>query len=435
MVTAVARNDLDAPEHWTDAPDHSPEHWRTGRSEAPPGTPGAMPVETPAETPDGVPPERAAEAVPAGHAPMEPSATEPAPASASASASASAEPVAADPAPMGPVPAEPVSAVAPERGPEHPPETEAGSGTGAGVVVRAAVPLGSVPARAAEPLTEVRPARRASRPLFRIGRRGGPGGAPDVLRVPLLRSHRIAVIGLSGGAGKTTTALALGAVLARERADRVVAVDASPDSGALGRRVRRQSDATVRDLVAALPGLRTYMDIRAFTSQTPSGLEVVAHDPDPADLRAFGERDYRQVVGLLSGQYPIVVTDSGTGMPHAFLRAVLELSDQLVVAAAPGADGMSGAGLVFDRLTALGHEEKARQAVTVVSAGRSSPGRPVRMDEAVAHFQQRCRAVVTVPYDPQLARGGEVDPESMRSRTRAAYYELAALVAGNFPRD
>lgn len=331
---------------------------------------------------------------------------------------------------MGAVPVEPVSAGATEPGPEP----GAGSGTGAGLAVRAAVPLVSVQARPAEPVAEARPARRAPRPLFGIGRRGGPGGVPDALRVPLLRSHRIAVIGLSGGAGKTTTTLALGAVLARERADRVVAVDASPDSGALGRRVRRQSDATVRDLVAALPRLRTYMDIRAFTSQTPSGLEVVAHDPDPADLRTFDERDYRQVVDLLSGQYPIVVTDSGTGMPPAFLRTVLELSDQLVVAATPGADGMSGAGLVFDRLTALGHEEKARQAVTVVSAGRSPSGRPVRMDEAVAHFQQRCRAVVTVPYDPRLARGDEVDPASMRGRTRAAYYELAALVAGNFPR-
>ncbi|MFE2012646.1 MinD/ParA family protein [Streptomyces sp. NPDC059491] len=293
----------------------------------------------------------------------------------------------------------------------------------------------SVPIGPSEPMAEARPARRAPRPLFRIGRRGSHGGISDALRVPLLRSHRIAVIGLDGGAGKTTTALALGAVFARERADRVVAVDASPDSGALGRRVRRQSDATVRDLVAALPRLRTYMDIRAFTSQTPTGLEVVAHDPDPADPRTFGEHEYRQVVDLLSGQYPIVLTDCGTGMPHDTLRAVLELSDQLVVAVTPGIDGMSGAGLVFDRLAALGHVEKARQAVTVVSNIRSSSGRLVRTDEAVAWFRQRCRAVVTIPYDPYLARGGEVDPEWMRGRTRAAYYELSALVAQNFPHD
>jgi MinD-like ATPase involved in chromosome partitioning or flagellar assembly len=120
-------------------------------------------------------------------------------------------------------------------------------------------------------------------------------------------------------------------------------------------------------------------------------------------------------------------------MPHDTLRAVLELSDQLVVMASSGADGLSGAGLVLDRLTALGHEEKARQAVTVISGVRSSSRRLALGDEAVAHFRRHCRAVVTVPYDPHLARGDEVDPASMRGRTRAAYYELAALVAQHFP--
>ncbi|MFD6075501.1 MinD/ParA family protein [Streptomyces hydrogenans] len=296
-------------------------------------------------------------------------------------------------------------------------------------------PAAPAPAVPAGTVAESRPARRTSRSLFRIGRRGGAGRATEVLGAPLLRSHRIAVIGLNGGAGKTTTTLALGAVLARERADRVVAVDASPDSGALGRRVRRQSGATVLDLVAALPRLRTYMDIRAFTSQTPSGLEVVAHDPDPADLRALGEQEYRQVVEVLAGQYPLVLTDSGTGMPHDVLCAVLDMSDQLVVAATPGEDGMSGAGMVFDRLAALGHEDKAREAVTVVTGVRSSPGRPALDDEAVARLRQRCRAVVTVPYDSRLARGGEVDPETVRGRTRDAYRELATLVARNFPHD
>ncbi|WP_158718675.1 MinD/ParA family protein [Streptomyces griseus] len=284
-------------------------------------------------------------------------------------------------------------------------------------------------------MAESRPTRRTSRSFFRIGRRGGPGRAAEALGAPLLRSHRIAVIGLNGGAGKTTTTLALGAVLARERADRVVAVDASPDSGALGRRVRRQSGATVLDLVAALPRLRTYMDIRAFTSQTPSGLEVVAHDPDPADPRALGEQEYRQVVEALAGQYPLVLTDCGTGMPHDVLCAVLDLSDQLVVAATPGEDGMGGTGLLFDRLAALGHEDKAREAVTVVTGVRSSPGGPAVDDGAVARLRQRCRAVVTVPYDPRLARGGEVDPETVRGRTRDAYRELATLVARNFPHD
>ncbi|MFD8205882.1 MinD/ParA family protein [Streptomyces sp. NPDC059695] len=371
---------MDAPEHWTDAPDYSPGHWRARRNEAPPEAPPEAPSE----------PDPGAEPEPAAKAPEQP---------------------------VAPAPAVPIEPAAPA------------------VPIEPVAPAAPAPVVPVEPAAETRPMRRASRSLFRIGRRGGAGHAAEALRAPLLRSHRIAVIGLNGGAGKTTTTLALGAVLARERADRVVAVDASPDSGALGRRVRRQSGATVLDLVAALPRLRTYMDVRAFTSQTPSGLEVVAHDPDPADPRALGAQEYRQVVEALAGQYPLVITDSGTGMPHDVLCAVLDLSDQLVVAATPGEDGMSGAGLVFDRLAALGHEEKAREAVTVISGVRSSSGRPALVDEAVARLRQRCRAVVTVPYDPRLARGGEVDPETLRGRTRDAYHDLATLVVRNFPHD
>ncbi|MFF0486589.1 AAA family ATPase [Streptomyces sp. NPDC004435] len=405
MVTVVARNDMDAPDHWADAPDYSPGHWRARRTEAPPAEPtlGAEPSPEPSPEPESTP----------------------------TAAPATAEPVPAEPVPGELLPAEPVPAAeAPEPLREQSPEAEQ-------IVppaVPVPVPIPAVPEVPAEPVAGTRPERRASRPLLRIRRRGGSGHAADALRAPLLRSHRIAVIGLNGGAGKTTTALALGAVLARERADRVVAVDASPDSGALGRRVRRQSGATVLDLVAALPRLRTYMDIRAFTSQTPSGLEVVAHDPDPADPRALGEQEYRQVVEALAGQYPLVITDAGTGMPHDVLGAVLDVSDQLVVAATPGEDGMSGANLLFDRLAALAHEEKAREAVTVISGVRSPSGRSAVADEAVAQLRQRCRAVVTVPYDSRLARGGEVDPEAMRGRTRDTYHELATLVAGNFPR-
>ncbi|MER7952093.1 MinD/ParA family protein, partial [Streptomyces sp. NPDC096079] len=385
-----------------------------------PEQPAALAAPEPEPAAEPTPPEPEATAAPA---PAEPEPTAKAPEQPAALAAPEPEP-AAEPTPpepeatAAPAPAEPEP---PAKAPEQP--------------VALAAPAPPAPAVPAEPVAETRPVRRASRSLFRIGRRGGAGHAADVLRAPLLRSHRIAVIGLNGGAGKTTTTLALGAVLARERADRVVAVDASPDSGALGRRVRRQSGATVLDLVAALPRLRTYMDIRAFTSQTPSGLEVVAHDPDPADPRALGEQEYRQVVEVLAGQYPLVLTDAGTGMPHDVLCAVLDLSDQLVVAATPGEDGVSGAGLVFDRLAALGHEEKAREAVTVISGVRSSSGRPALVDEVSARLRQRCRAVVTVPYDPRLARGGEVDPETVRGRTRDAYHELARLLARNFPHD
>jgi Mrp family chromosome partitioning ATPase len=61
--------------------------------------------------------------------------------------------------------------------------------------------------------------------------------------------HRIAVISLKGGVGKTTMSVCLGAVLASVRPDRVIAVDANPDRGTLAGKVAGQSVATVRDLL------------------------------------------------------------------------------------------------------------------------------------------------------------------------------------------
>ena len=45
--------------------------------------------------------------------------------------------------------------------------------------------------------------------------------------------HRVAVLSLKGGVGKTTTAVGLGATFATLRGDRVIAVDANPDRGTL----------------------------------------------------------------------------------------------------------------------------------------------------------------------------------------------------------
>lgn len=100
-------------------------------------------------------------------------------------------------------------------------------------------------------------------------------------------------ISLKDGVGKTTTTLALGATFASERQDKILAIDANPDGGTLGRRVRRETSATIRDLVQVIPHLNSYMDIRRFTSQAPSGLEVIANDVDPAVSTTFNDEDYR----------------------------------------------------------------------------------------------------------------------------------------------
>lgn len=251
--------------------------------------------------------------------------------------------------------------------------------------------------------------------------------AESAIRTPLLRSFRIAVLSLKDGVGKTSTTMALGSVLAEARNDRIIALDADPNAGTLGRRVRPQTTATVRDLLAAAPSINGYMDVRRFTSQAPSGLEVLAGGPGPAGAGLDGEA-YHRLIELLGNQFPVVLSDTGTGLTQDSMGGVLDLADQLVVAATTSVDGASSASSTLEWLGAHGHGELARRSVTVVSAIRG-PGRLVGEADLVAHFAARCRAVVVVPFDEHLSTGGEFDLAKLRPRTRRAYLDLAAAVS------
>ncbi len=279
-----------------------------------------------------------------------------------------------------------------------------------------------------------RPAAAGSR--FRIGGKKEEAERQrklQLIRTPVLSCYRIAVISLKGGVGKTTTTTALGATLATERQDKILAIDANPDAGTLGRRVRRETGATIRDLVQAIPYLNSYMDIRRFTSQAPSGLEIIANDVDPAVSTTFNDEDYRRAIDVLGRQYPIILTDSGTGLLYSAMRGVLDLADQLIIISTPSVDGASSASTTLDWLSAHGYAELVQRSLTVISGVRET-GKMIKVEDIVSHFETRCRSVVVVPFDEHLAAGAEVDLDMMRPKVREAYFNLAALVAEDFVR-
>jgi MinD-like ATPase involved in chromosome partitioning or flagellar assembly len=266
----------------------------------------------------------------------------------------------------------------------------------------------------------------------------GPGKAEtrraellEQVHTPLLGCHRIAVISLKGGVGKTTTTTALGATLAHNRGDRVIAVDANPDAGTLGRRVRRETGATIRDMLHALPSIQSYVDMRRFTSQASSRLEVLANDVDPAVTNTFNDEDYRRIIAALERQYSIILTDSGTGLLYSAMRGVLQLADQLIVVSTPSVDGGNSASTTLDWLIAQGYQDLVSRAITVISGVRPS-SREFDLDQLINHFQARCRAVLTIPFDPHLGTGAEIELDQLRPATADAYLELAAYVAMAF---
>ncbi|MER7212146.1 MinD/ParA family protein [Streptosporangium sp. NPDC000239] len=242
--------------------------------------------------------------------------------------------------------------------------------------------------------------------------------------------HRIAVMSLKGGVGKTTTTVALGNTLASLRGDRVIAIDANPDRGTLGLKVKSETAATIRTMLAEAPHIMRYADARAFTSQSPARLEVLASDSDPAVSEAFDADDYRTVAGLIERYYSICITDCGTGLLHGAMGATLELADQIVLVSLVAVDGANSAAATLDWLTAHGHSDLVRNAIVVLNA--VEPKSDVDVSLLERHFAARCRSVIRVPYDPHLKEGAEVDLVRLRPTTRGAYLRLAAAAGQAF---
>ncbi|PWW64195.1 MinD/ParA family ATP-binding protein [Actinokineospora spheciospongiae] len=251
---------------------------------------------------------------------------------------------------------------------------------------------------------------------------------------PLRGCYKIAMLSLKGGVGKTTTTTTLGSTYSSLRGDRVIAVDANPDRGTLSQKIPLETTATVRHLLRDANRIRRYSDIRAYTSQGPSRLEVLASEQDPAVSEAFSEDDYRRTVALLEHFYNIVLTDCGTGLMHSAMKGVLDIADSLVIVSSGSVDGARSASATLDWLDAHGYRDLVSRSVAVINSVRPKSG-SVDLDKLTQHFSARCRAVCRIPFDPHLEEGAEIELERLQPDTRVALLEMAATVADDFPNE
>jgi MinD-like ATPase involved in chromosome partitioning or flagellar assembly len=277
---------------------------------------------------------------------------------------------------------------------------------------------------------------RATGGLVKVGESAADLRRRDLVnrvRTPVAGGHhRVAVMSLKGGVGKTTTAVGLGATLASLRGDRVIAMDANPDRGTLSDKVRLETASTVRDLLTYRARIRRYADVRNFTSQASSRLEILASDRDPGVSIAFNADDYIEVSGILEHHYSIAITDCGTGLLHSAMYGILELTDHIVLVSSPSVDGARSASATLDWLEAHQYTDLVRTAVVVMSTIRPRSRSTVDLDRLEAHFASRCRDVVRIPYDAHLEEGAEVELDLLSNATRDAYLTLAASVADGF---
>jgi MinD-like ATPase involved in chromosome partitioning or flagellar assembly len=250
------------------------------------------------------------------------------------------------------------------------------------------------------------------------------------IRRPLSQARHLAVAAMKGGVGKTTVATLLGLVLAENRGDRVIAVDADPEAGTLADRLTGGSAVTVREFLRDLDRMDSWAAVARSTSLV-GRLQVLGSEPYPGAGGGLDRAEYEQVCALLERFFNIIITDSGTGFVHPAMAGTLARADSLVIVGAPTVDGAGRASKTLDWLWSNGYGALAGDAVAVLTASRFSS--EVNRDLIRRHFAARCRAVVDIPPDPHLATGGRVELARLLPATRAAVFELAALLADPFP--
>jgi MinD-like ATPase involved in chromosome partitioning or flagellar assembly len=249
------------------------------------------------------------------------------------------------------------------------------------------------------------------------------------IRRPLHGMHHVAITSMSGGVGKTTVAACVGLVLAENRGDRVVALDANPNAGTLADRLTGNVAMTVRELLPRLDDVTALADVVRFASLA-GRLQVIASEQDPAMSEALSREEYERVCAVLARFYNIVITDSGPGLGHSAISGALSVADSLVIVGSPTADGAGRVNKTIDWLLVHGHEALVAESVVVLTCDRAR--KYVDTERVRNHFAARSRAVVEVPYDPHLAAGAPICLERLRPATHDAFLAIAAHVADRF---
>ncbi|WP_026124182.1 conjugal transfer protein [Nocardiopsis baichengensis] len=248
-----------------------------------------------------------------------------------------------------------------------------------------------------------------------------PAGDVARLRMDLSGPRSVVVLGCTGGAGQTITALMLGHTLASYRDERVVAVDVNPGVNGMSRRIRSRTPETLTSLLANAESVDGYTAMRRYTSQTDTGLEVVSTLDDPY-VQTLDDRDYAGLTELLASHYEVALLDpAATGVARA-----LPTADGLVLVAPASADAARSVAMTFEWLD--GHGYAALRSRSVVVINGVSKRSLSDVDEAEQVARGRCRAIVRVPWDDHVAQGKLGDTGSLRSSTRRAHSALGGVL-------
>jgi MinD-like ATPase involved in chromosome partitioning or flagellar assembly len=246
----------------------------------------------------------------------------------------------------------------------------------------------------------------------------------------LQRCVTIAMISPKGGVGKTTVTALLGSMLALIRRDRVVAIDANPDFGSLGRILTANHHVYVDDIAEVLddPQL-TVTALDQNLGRTAHGLMVLPAPVDPNRMEWLDQGVYARIIERLRQMVGVILLDCGTGLHDPASRAAISAADQVVLVSDPDP---TTASLVESAAGVLSQRgSRIWLVVNKVPKGRS------RLDiQAFGSYVAYARGLVTLPVDPEGVRPlttSAFDWNQAPAGLRRGIAELAADLIGAWP--
>jgi MinD-like ATPase involved in chromosome partitioning or flagellar assembly len=244
-------------------------------------------------------------------------------------------------------------------------------------------------------------------------------------------TYQIAAVSVKGGVGKTRVTAAVGSVFAEFRGQPVIAIDANPTYGGLGRLIDPRTQTSVRDFLAA-EVLVDYPKARFYTGRNKQGLEVLAGNQNVANPMALEAKTFTATISRTRRFYQLGLIDCGAEIEHAVIPAVLSASDALMIVGSCSVEGGLAVETTIDWLAARnGHELLKRSVVVLNDAYRSANKNFIT--HVTETLGKRVHSVKTIPWDVHLRDSATLDFPALRRGTQLAFIELADELAGGFP--
>jgi MinD-like ATPase involved in chromosome partitioning or flagellar assembly len=230
--------------------------------------------------------------------------------------------------------------------------------------------------------------------------------------------------GTVGGAGATTVAILVGALLAEQCRRRVLILDATPAGGDLMARVFGTGDLSGPHWDSWVRAGADTLALAARLGGREWGVLVLGQDTPAPDAGGL----LRSAIDAVAAQDWVVVVDVGSGAVAAPALATAIAADATLLLSIPQrADGANRARWYLSALAGrYGRTVIDRAIVAVIDQDARHP----HVFGAVrAGLDGKAATVLRVPPDPQLAAGCAVNPPALMSATRAAVRTLVDALA------